>query len=163
MAVSYSEVDKLLDAALLAIAQKRPADAFNALKRAEQLDPGNAKVLYLRGVVHMQTGALDKALDLMRRSVLIDPNLYVAHFHIGFLLFNEDREEEAEKAWRELERLGNDNPLVLFTNGVQAWSRDEFDDAKKYINRGLELNSSNGLFDAEMRQILAWIDEEEDS
>jgi len=158
-----TELGKLLGAALLAMARHSPADALSALRRAEQLEPGNATVLYLRGAVHMQTGALDKALDLMRQAVKVDPQLYVAYFHIGFLLFNDDREDEAAEAWKALMPLGPDHPLVLFTQGVQAWSRDDFVSARKYLQRGLEFNSPDGLFNAEMRQILAWIDEEEEN
>ncbi len=161
MNVSSVGVEGLLKSAAVYMAQQKLAEALKVLRRAGQMEPDNALVLYLTGAVHMQSGNLDKALELMRQAVQIDPSLYAAHFHIGFLLFNADQEDEAALAWRELERLGDEHPFVLFTKGVQAWSRDDFAACRKYLLRGLELNTAQGLFNAEMRQILAWADEEE--
>ncbi len=161
MSISPNGTDELLRNAVGFMAQNKSAEALKCLKRAEQLEPHNAWVLYLTGAVHMQSGNLDKALELMRQAVQIDPNLYAAHFHIGLLLFNEDLEDKAALAWGELERLGDEHPFVLFTKGIQAWSRNDFAACRKYLLRGLELNTSKGLFNAEMRQILSWADEEE--
>lgn len=159
---STPNVDQLLGQALGFMAKQQPAPALKLLGQIEQLEPGSARVLYLKGVVHMQSGVLAKALELMRKAVKVDPTLYVAHFHIGFLHFNADRQEEARRSWQALEPLGEDHPLVLFTRGVDAWERDDFSAARKYLERGLELNGPQGMFNAEMKQLLEWVDEEEE-
>lgn len=153
--------DHVLKAVVSALVAQRHDQALKALKRLEQLEPGSAWGLYLKGVVRMQAGALDKALELMQQAVVVDPALYAAHFHIGLLLFNDDQDAAAAEAWKALEPLGPDHPLVLFTKGIWAWAVDDFDICRKHLNRGLELGQAQGLFDAPMRQILAWVDEEE--
>lgn len=154
-------IAELTKQALHLMARQKSADALACLKQARQIEPNNAQLLYLTGAVYMQSGLMEKALEWMRQAIHIDPTVYVAHFHIGFLLFNEDRDAEAEQAWKKLEPLGEEHAFVLFTKGVQAWSRNDFAACRKYLQKGLELNTPHGLFNAEMHQILAWADEEE--
>lgn len=158
---AQTAIEGLKKQAVYLMARQKGADALACLKQARQIEPQNAQLLYLTGAVYMQSGLMDKALEWMQQAVQVDPNLHAAHFHIGFLLFNEDRDTEAEQAWKKLEPLGEDHAFVLFTKGIQAWSRDDFAACRKYLQRGLELNTPHGLFNAEMHQILAWADEEE--
>lgn len=159
--MSTFDSEELTHLAVTYLQQGKLRQALDYLQRAIKQQPQNAMLVYLMGMVYTQMGSLDRAMTLMRKAVQMAPDLYLAHFHIGLLLFNEDEEDDATEAWKALEPLGEEHPLVLFTRGLDAWSRDDTDACRDYLTRGLERNGPDAPFSAEMRQVLAWADEED--
>jgi len=155
------DTQELTHLAVNYLQQGKLPQALDYLRRAMQQQPNNPMLVYLMGMVYTQMGSLDRAMELMRKAVQMAPDLYLAHFHIGLLLFNEDEEDEAADAWKALEPLGEEHPLVLFTRGLDAWARDDTVACRDFLSRGLERNGADAPFSAEMRQVLAWADEED--
>jgi Flp pilus assembly protein TadD len=61
------------DLGVIALEQKRPADAINFLVEALKITPTDADVLYQLGTVYLQTGSADKAADALRKAVTFVP------------------------------------------------------------------------------------------
>ena len=68
------------------------------LREAEQLyrqilsrQPNHARAMHLLGLIANQAGQRDVALDLIRRSIALDPNLVEAHVNLGVILKNMGR------------------------------------------------------------------------
>lgn len=161
MNLSTFDAEELLHLAGNFLGQRKPANALECLKRASQLEPANAKVLYLTAVVYVQTGLVKRAIQSLESAIQIDPALDVAHFQLGLLLFSAERYSEASAAWAPLDRLGGEHALVLLKTGLEALAREEYELCRTYINRGIERNTENEALNEEMRKILKWSEEQQ--
>lgn len=162
MDLKLFDAEELLHLAVNAIAQQKPMDALEALKQAAQLEPQNAKVAYLTGIVYTQAGLTERAIQEMKRAVQLDPGLHLAHFQIGLLLFATDREDEASEAWQALDALGEEHPLVLFRLGLEALGEEEYEECRSYLSRGIERNTEYSPLNEEMRKFIQWSHEQEE-
>lgn len=161
MNLSTFDAEELLHLAGSFLGQRKPANALECLKRASQLEPANAKVLYLTAVVYCQTGLVKRAVQSLEQAIQIDPELSVAHFQFGLLLYGTERYAEASAAWAPLDRLGQEHALVLLKTGMEALAREEYELCRHYINRGIERNTENEALNEEMRKILKWAAEQQ--
>lgn len=161
MDISAFDADELSHLAANLVGQRKFAEALPYLQRAHQLEPNDANVCLLLGMVYVQSELPERGLEALQLAVKLDPRLYLAHFQIGLLLYSDDREEEASEAWQALDVLGEQHPFVLFKKGLEALSRDEYSACRDYLQRGIEINTPQGPLSAEMSRFLEWVEQEE--
>lgn len=161
MDLSSFDAEELLHLAIDLSGRQQYAQALACLKQAATLAPEHAGVAYFSGVVYMQTGLAERALQSFQRAVQLNPELHMAHFQLGLLLYTSEREAQAIDAWRPLNNLGEAHPLYLFKAGLEALERQDFDACRSFLNKGIAVDPHGGPLNEAMRGFLAWTDEEE--
>jgi tetratricopeptide (TPR) repeat protein len=151
--------EELLHLAIKLANQQKYVEALTCLKQACRLEPSNGTLLYFMGVVYAQIDLYERGLTTMERAVQLDPTLHVAHFQIGLLYFTSNRVAQAIEAWRPLERLSDDEPLLMFKTGLEALAREDFDACRQYLREGIARNTTSQAINADMAQILERIED----
>jgi protein O-GlcNAc transferase len=82
------------------------------LREAEEIyrgvvrrEPGNSEALHLLGIIALQTGRADLAIDMIGRAIAISPQVPAFHSNLGNALRQMRRFEDAAKAYREAIRI----------------------------------------------------------
>ncbi len=83
------DADEYFHLALHASSIRDPHACMSYLEGVLELQPCNARALYLRAVQHADLGLGERALSGMRAALASDPNLEIARFHLGLLLLME--------------------------------------------------------------------------
>jgi superkiller protein 3 len=105
-AAQRTEVQKLqaraaYDRALSYLNDKQPAPAMTALQEAISVNPNQAVYRDTMGVVLLELGRPDMALDHFKKAVEIDPIYADAYFHLGTALAEARKWDEAVAAYRK--------------------------------------------------------------
>jgi Tfp pilus assembly protein PilF len=100
-----TEVQKLqaraaYDRALSYINDKQPAPAMAALQEAININPSSALYRDTLGVVLLELGRPDMALEHFKKAVELEPLYADAHFHMGTALAESRRWDEAVTSYR---------------------------------------------------------------
>jgi predicted TPR repeat methyltransferase len=83
-----------------------------------QVDPENANALHYMGVLHQQGGKKAMAIELVRRSIAIDPNVAAWHNNLGNLLLDNAQYEAASSSYARCSELDAGNLEILNNLGV---------------------------------------------
>ena len=67
--------------------------------------PDAAEPLVRRALLHEETGEEEEALVLLRQAAALAPGDPVVHYHLGIVAYKQHQLKEAEKAFREAQRL----------------------------------------------------------
>lgn len=89
--------------------------ALEWLATLEKDFPMDSQVHYLRGLILMHSGELDKARQSLRRSLYCDPTFAMAHYTMGELHFQMKNHKEANRCWVLAQRAvaGLENDTLL--------------------------------------------------
>jgi len=71
-----------------------------SLRRARELDPGNARLVRLAGTLARSRGRIDESIDLTRQALELDPLSAGTCHNLGGTFANAERFEEAEEMLR---------------------------------------------------------------
>ncbi|MCP4747035.1 MAG: tetratricopeptide repeat protein [Desulfobacteraceae bacterium] len=146
--------DELLHLALHAMNHGMAEKAIIHLKRLLEIEPENGKAFYLLGAVHAQIGMYDTAKSEMARALEIEPDLHTARFQLGLLFITSGQITEAQDTWEGLDKLGDQNPLFLFKEGMIHLIKDDFEKCAELLKTGIELNTFNEDLNNDMRRVL---------
>lgn len=80
-------------------ATQRDGDAMSSIDRALLLDPLNALIERIAGSVHYAAGRYAAAIDALRQTLSINPDLPETHSRIGMALLAQNKNPEALKAF----------------------------------------------------------------
>lgn len=102
---TVSEVDRLhaqaeYEKALSFLRERQPGPALAALKESVTIDPTAPVYWDTLGLVYLDLGRPDLAIDNLRRAVEVDPKYADAHFHLGTALAESRRWDEAVTAYQ---------------------------------------------------------------
>ena len=105
-AAQRTEVQKLqaraaYDRALSYINDKQPAGAMAALQEAINVNPTSPIYRDTLGVVLLELGRPDMALDHFKKAIELDPMFADAHFHLGTALAEGRQWDEAVKSYKK--------------------------------------------------------------
>jgi Tfp pilus assembly protein PilF len=105
-AAQRTEVQKLqaraaYDRALSYLSEKQPAPAMTALQEAINVNPSSALYRDTLGVVLLELGRPDMALEHFKRAVELEPMYADAHFHMGTALAESRRWDEAVTSYKK--------------------------------------------------------------
>jgi TolB-like protein len=82
--------------------------AEQSAQRALALEPNNALVLRLGGIINAELGRTDEGVALLRRAIELDPLDEISHSFLAYQLILADRPEEAEAVYRKARDLNGD-------------------------------------------------------
>lgn len=89
------------DRALGHLNDRQPAPAVAALQEAIRVDPSSPVYRDTLGVVLLELGRPDMALDHFKKAVELDPMYADAHFHLGTALAEARQWDEAVKSYKK--------------------------------------------------------------
>ena len=88
------------DRALGQLQERQMSPALAALKEAAAVDPTVANYRDTLGVVYLDLGRPDLAIEQLHKAVELDPRLADAHFHLGTAYAESRRWEDAVASYR---------------------------------------------------------------
>jgi len=118
-------LDDLYRAAIRLHQQGRGSEAAAIYDRILAAQPEHAGALHLKGVLAIQAGDFERAIELIEQSVAIDPSHGLALANLGVAYRSLNRFEEAIPLLRRALEIDPDSPLVLANLG-QALNRAGF-------------------------------------
>jgi putative PEP-CTERM system TPR-repeat lipoprotein len=89
---------------------KRP-DAIDYAERAHELAPSNVAVMDTLGVILIETGELERGLELLDRATDVAPNAHGVRMRLAKALINAGRKEAARKELQVLVKLDSRLPI----------------------------------------------------
>jgi TolB-like protein/DNA-binding winged helix-turn-helix (wHTH) protein/Flp pilus assembly protein TadD len=92
--------------------------ADESLKKAAVLEPGSASVLGNRAYLARNLGQLEKAIELRREAIALDPLRGNFHLALGYELFFLDRFDEAKAALQRAQELNPQLSSLHLTRGT---------------------------------------------
>jgi tetratricopeptide (TPR) repeat protein len=122
--------------------QKKFQEAANLLKEYEIRHPKSINSVRLHAQILYWTQDFDGALDLLSRSMEINPNPYV-QLDYGRMLFDINRLDESKKIMEDYLRKDKENLEALNTLGTIAYWQGEPTKAKAYFNNVLKQYPKN--------------------
>ena len=129
----------------------RLAEAEAAYAAVLVRQPLHADALHLLGVAKLQQGALDKALELIRRAIVLKPRHAQANQNLGEVLRKLDRLEEAEVSLRRALELKPGYAKARSNLGRVLCRLGRWDEAEVSLRRAVELQPD----DVQARRYLA--------
>ena len=118
--------------------QKKYQEAFESLYRAQNLLPNNAHTLANYGYVLMEIGRNADAVDVLQKSISIEPTLVVAHNNLGNALRALGDLDAAIVSYKESIRL-QPNPDAHSNLGISLREKKCFDEAIIELQEALRL------------------------
>ncbi|NPU14937.1 tetratricopeptide repeat protein [Bradyrhizobium sp. 83002] len=132
----------LYESALREIASGRHADAEGCCHMALAIDGGHAPTLNLLGILALQAGHYDAALQWVSRALQQDvqPQYFLS---LGTVLQVQGRPDEVIKVFDKARALGLDSPDLWMLRGNALLHLQQLADAVSSFQRVLELNPQN--------------------
>ena len=93
----------------------------------------------------------------MTQAITLNPELHTAVFQLGLLYLTQGQPDQAAQTWAPLATLPENDPLRLFSLGLQHLAKDEFTQCQALLEEGIKNNRSNPALNADMQRILGEI------
>lgn len=133
---------------------ERHAEALSALRAADDLAPGNPRILYRLGNQYQRTGQAEQAVDAYRQAIRRDKKLLPAHFNLGAVLFELGRLDEAldayeialepiDEAFRKGQTVDPVNALAYRNLGAIHLQASDFQKAVQAYSKARQLAPSD--------------------
>lgn len=153
MTTSGFDAEELLHLGLHASNENDPHEAIDCLKQCLQLEPDNAKAVYMLGALYAEIGLYDRAKQTLTRAVELNSSEYTAVFQLGLLHLSSGDAALAATVWNHLDPLDPDHYLNLFRHGLLALANDQFVDCVELLDRGIAANTFNDALNNDMRNL----------
>jgi Flp pilus assembly protein TadD len=105
--------------------------ALGYLARARSLEPENASVHFLFGVVCMELDLAAEAYESMKKAVSLDPENPAVNYMMGAVSLHRHESSEAVPYFEKYVRLQPDDPRGKFALGVARFYSNDFDGAER--------------------------------
>jgi tetratricopeptide (TPR) repeat protein len=145
----------------------RNVEAVSEAEQAQKLDPLSAYINAQAGLIYYYAGQIDRAIEEHRMVLTLNPNYFLAHFHLGvdYLLKSMFKETRAE--YEKAMILSNGNPFITACHICNCYRVGEKDQAEKLFEdlkerSGIEYVPATSFFlihriRGEENQALEWL------
>jgi len=123
----------------------RPDLAEAACRAVVQHEPGNANAWHLLGMLLLETGRRDEALESLNRSIVLRPSEAQFHSNLSAVLGTMRRYPEALASAREAARLDPSSPKVQNNLGVTLERCKRFGEAAEAFRRAAACDPGSPL------------------
>jgi len=147
--------DDRMQALLEAAGGQDGAAALDAAERLSGEYPADPRLHFLRGSMLAAERRYPEAHAAMSRAIEVAPGYAIARFQLGLLELSSGDPAAALGTWAPLQALDEDNPLRLFSAGLEHMARDEFEAARAKLEQGIALNQENPALNRDMRMVIA--------
>lgn len=137
--IKADQVAARLEALLPLLRAGKLKPAIQELETLARWGEPSAGVLYNLGLAHSQSGDFERAVDLQRRCVEIDPTHDNAWVAIGVALGQLGKGDEAREAYEKALAINADNPYAMRNLASALIEVDGLDRAESLLNRARSL------------------------
>jgi len=120
----------------------RPQRAKEELEAALQQSAGNPQLLALESAAERDLKNPQRAVELARQSLEIDPSSAEARYYLGLALFDLGKRDDARKELERVVASGHAAPDAYLSLGTLYVDAGRFDDAVKALTAGVEMDPS---------------------
>lgn len=122
--------------------EKKDLDALRALVKAHRLAPQNTDVIFLLARLSMAQNYFEDAIPLLQDGIKIDPKRPDLHAALGDCYFTVGKTDQAIQEFQTLTDLAPTAGSYAFM-GLAYRHLARYDEARKYLLKGLELDPRN--------------------
>lgn len=133
----------------------RATEADAECDRLLLLDPKHAEALHLSGMLAMQHGQFERAVDLLTRAVGAAPAFALAHFNLGVALQHLGRNPAAVQAYQRARTLNPQHLETQFNLGNVLAALERFDEAVQAYEQARALNPAIAQVHNNLGNVLA--------
>jgi predicted O-linked N-acetylglucosamine transferase (SPINDLY family) len=149
--------DFFLSGDMVSDIQNRMAQAINyhqngEYQQANQIyqqilisDPKNADALHYSGVIAMQTGDLERSIQLLEKAIAIQPNISGFHSNLAMAYKDNNQFQPALDHYQKALALSPKNPVIHFNLGALYQTYERFEDAFLSYEQSLAINPKQPL------------------
>lgn len=128
-----------LERAIEAHRAGRLGEAEGIYRQILAREPGNVDALHLLGVIALEMGKLDVAIELIGRAVAVKPEFAQGHYNLGNAFLKSGQAEKAAGAYRRAIELKPDFVKAHNNLGTALKDLGELDAAMASFQRAIEL------------------------
>jgi serine/threonine-protein kinase len=121
---------------------KRQEEAISEAKQARKLDPLSVALSIAVGEALFFAGQFDKSIEDFKKTIIMDPNDYYAHSHLGLAYAGKSMMKESMAEYKKALELSSGDPVVAwllsdahYRTGAKAESDKLFDGLKERAKR----------------------------
>jgi len=161
--VDGNHVHSLVMLGILQAQRGRHGDAEKLLRRASELNPGDARILFNYGNVLLAVQRVDEAFGVFQKVIALDPSMAEAQLNLGNILIARKRFEDAIGCFDAAIRL-NGNYADAHCNRAHALEEvQRFDEALASSEAAIRINPRNADFQAAHGNILHRLGRDEEA
>ena len=135
----------LLNIAKLLIEIKKYKLSEKILNKIKTIDPQNAELYFLRGIIEKRNFKNDSALENLLNSINLKPDYCEAYNEIGFLYYLKKNFDKAEYYWKEAIKIDENFYGAKFNIGWLELLKENFKDGWKNYRYREKINNSAKL------------------
>jgi len=124
----------------LLLSQGKPDAAMKEMQEAHKLDPLNVAFNRNLGIIHFRTGQLEIAIEILHRTIEMDPTFPLTHLYLGYIYMQKSMYEEALAEIQKESRL----PTVFYGSqvGIVYTRMGRREEALSILNQYMELEAN---------------------
>ncbi|MBT5029410.1 MAG: tetratricopeptide repeat protein, partial [Nitrospina sp.] len=90
-----SQVQQFLQEAMAHLQQNNLPEAMNRLEKVLEIEPDEFDALHILGVLEHKQSQFDRAEELIRKAIAVNPNFPDAHYNLAKVLQDLSQQEDA--------------------------------------------------------------------
>ena len=95
-----------------------------------------------------------KAITSITQAITLESDLYIAVFRLGLLYLIQRQPDQATQIWFPLGCLTENDPLLLFSLGLQHLAKNEFIQCQVLLEKGIKINHRYPDLNTKMQSML---------
>lgn len=152
------DLEEYFHLAINASQQKDHHAAMSYLKQALEINPEDARCIFLLAAQHAELGLLERAIEGMERSLEIDPGIEMGWYQLGLLYIQTGRIEKAKPVWNHLRSEARDEAIRLTAEALSIVDEDP-KAGIELLSLASKTESSNNFVNESVKTIFDGIDE----
>lgn len=163
MESNYLSLNDIILAAIKNAQLNNYLAAIETLKRGMILFPDAEQLPFLLGAMYVELSDTNSALVNYEKSILINPNFYIAEFQLAMLYSCVSQPEKARLHWLSISNKLISQPtcyLKLFADGLIALCDFRIEDAMLLLEEGLLQNKENIALNGDIQTVLKLLAED---
>ncbi len=152
-------IETLIDEALRMYEAKRLVEAYNALDKALDIDPGNARVHYTRARIYYREKDYKWAVEELCHSAQVMPTFDI-HLLEGRCFADWDKPQEAAQAFTAALQYG-DSAELRYLLAKSLWRLGQAREARRHMRCSIALESDKAIRNERRNELHGWADGQE--
>jgi len=153
-----SRPDPRLIRTLATAAQQHQAgrlqEAETLYRQVLEMDPDNSEALHLMGILASSAGNSERAVQLLEKSILINPTDPIYHTNLASVLLKQGRKDQAIRHFHEALRLNPNYPEAHFGMAKALHDQNDLEAALRHFQMVLQLKPAHYQARLELGNVL---------
>lgn len=126
--------------------------ALEYLYKSLEQEPGNAKAVFLLAAEHAELGLYDRAIEGMKQSLQLAPDLEMARYQLALLYMQQGRIDECRSIWEYFSENAKESSIRSLSQGLLIID-ENYQAGIDLINNAAESKISNSFLNQSINSI----------